>query len=171
MDINDESEQEGPGLVEASIKERERVDKAFAEFTIEADWPRLEPHLRTLMSSQETRLVVVLDAPTSRAKIVTAMIDKVGELIQSNSQKEVHLLVPAGARFLDRQASRSRTNISNPMMCCSVISEAPPCRRPPHADRESQVVCLLINWFTMSFIDYHWFSAILIDFHVFVGSQ
>ena len=128
MDINDESEPEGPDPVEASIKER--VDKALAEFTIEADWSKLEPHLRTLMSSQETRLVVVLDAPTSRAKIVTAMIDKVGELIQSNSQKEVHLLVPAGARFLDRQASRSRTNISNPMMCCSVISEAPPCRRP-----------------------------------------
>ena len=82
MDINDESEPEGPDPVEASIKER--VDIALAEFTIEADGSRLEPHLRTLMSSQETRLVVVLDAPTSRAKIVTAMIDKVGELIQSN---------------------------------------------------------------------------------------
>ena len=83
--------------VKAIIKEK--IEKVFAEFVFEHEWPNIEHILQKLMTGEKTRLVFILDAPTSRAKIVTAMIDKVGDLLKLGSQVEVHLLVPCGTRL------------------------------------------------------------------------
>ena len=102
MDADDESEPEGAGLdaVEAAIKEK--VDKAVEQFVIENDLAKMEQILKPLMTGSSTRLLFILDAPTSRAKIVTAMIDQVGELLRACNQKdppEVHVLAPCGTRL------------------------------------------------------------------------
>ena len=103
MDADDESEPEGPGPVEAIIKEK--VDKAMDEFVIENQWEKMETILKKLMTAgSSTRLLFILDAPTSRAKIVTAMIDQVGELLQHQvgnpkNHPDVHVLAPCGPRL------------------------------------------------------------------------
>ena len=97
MEIDAESETEqGPDPVDAIIKEN--VEKALAEFAIDSDWTPMVARLKRDIN-RSTRVVFLLDAPTSRAKILMAMIDKVGELLGQVEHSEVHVLVPCGTRL------------------------------------------------------------------------